>query len=301
MQNSQARKYLNPETVALVKDFRLLARLIIDGFFLGHHRGPRHAFSLEYSKHRDYYPGDPLKLVDWKLFGKTDRFFVKQYEEETNLQAWLVMDISKSMSYTGEKTTVSKLEYSKFLAAAIAYLLLEQRDLVGMLQFDDRLRKIIRPRSSNSQLTVLLQELKNMQEGGESRFEDAARLAGTHIKKRGLIVLFSDLLVKPEQVETTLKYFLHSGNELIVFHILAYEEIAFPFRRFSQFEDMETRQKVLIQPEYLKKEYARKMEEHLQSLRKVCDKLKVHYLQLETSTPFDEALSKFMQTRARMN
>lgn len=285
----------------MVKDFKLIARLIIDGFFLGHHSGPRHAFSLEYSKHRDYYPGDPLKLVDWKLYGKTDRFFVKQYEEETNLQAWMVMDISKSMAYRGHRTAVSKLDYARFLAGAMTYLLLEQRDLVGMIQFDTKLRKIITPKSSKSQMNILLQELNKLEEGGESRFEESARLAGSHIKKRGLIVLFSDLLARPELVEKTLKYFLHKGNELIVFHILTYEEIAFPFRQLSQFEDMETKRRVLIQPEFLKKEYSRKMEEYLQTIKRSAEKLKVHYVLLETSTPFDQGLMEFLRTRSRMN
>lgn len=284
----------------MLADYRLLSRLIVDGFFLGHHRGPRSAFSLEYSKHRDYYPGDPLKLVDWKLFGKTDRYFVRQYEEETNLQAWLVMDVSRSMAYRGEKAAVSKLQYASYAAAALAYLLLDQRDLVGMIQFDDRPRKVILPSSRRGQLNLILRELQGMREGAVSRFEDAARFAAGRIKKRGLVILFSDLLARPEEIEKTLKLFICRGSDLLLFHVLTHEELRFPFRKFGFFQDLETRERILLHPEYLHDEYTEHMEEYLEKVRRICGKLKVSYQQLETSAPFDRALAAFLKLRARI-
>ncbi len=300
-QTEQGRKFLDPKTVALLSDYRMLARLIVDGFFLGHHRGPRNAFSLEYNKHRDYYPGDPLKLVDWKLYGKTDRYFVRQYQEETNLQAWIVMDVSKSMGYAGTKTHVTKLRYASYLAAALSYLLFDQRDLVGMIQFDDKLRKVIHPASTRNQLNLILRELQGIQEGEASNFEDSAKFAASRIKKRGMILLFSDLLTKPEKIEKTLKMFLHKGNELMVFHILAPEELTFPFRKFGFFQDLETREKVLLHPEHLQHEYQLQMKHYLEKVKQTCGKMKVSYQMLETTTPYDRALSTFLELRAKMN
>lgn len=296
----QTKNLLDPKSIALLANYRLIARLIIDGFFLGHHRGARHAFSLEYSKHREYYPGDSLKLVDWKLYGRTDRFFVKQFEEETNLEAWLVLDISKSMSYRGKETKVTKLEYASCLAAAFAYLLNDQRDLTGLILFDDRLRKIILPRSSRQQLTYILAELQKLKEGAQSSFDQAARLAASRIKKRGLIILFSDLLAKPDQIEKTLKHFLHKGNELVVFHTLSFEELKFPFKDFSVFEDLETKERILLAPQFLKDEYVGQMRQYLAQIKKIADKLKVTYQLLETTMPFDQALATFLRSREKM-
>lgn len=299
-QTEPLKNFLDPKTVSKITDFRLLVRLIVDGFFMGAHRGPKQAFSLEYSKHRDYYPGDPLKRVDWRLFGKTDRHFVKQYEEETNLEAWLVVDISKSMSYQGSRAALSKLRYAACLAGAIAHWLLGQKDLVGLILFDSRVRKIIPPSSTNRQLAILLKELCNLKEGEESQFEHATRHAASRIKRRGLIMLFSDLLTDPDQIEKTLRYFLHRGNELIVFHTLAHEELEFPFKRFGFFEDMETKQKILLQPEYLREEYCKQMKECLERIKKTCMRMKVHYEQIETTTPFDKALMRIVETRKRL-
>ncbi len=300
-QTEQSRKFLDPRTISMLSDFRLLSRLIVDGFFLGHHRGPRNAFSLEYNKHRDYYPGDPLKLVDWKLYGKTDRYFVRQYEEETNLQAWLVMDISKSMAYQGEKGAVSKMQYASYLAAALAYLLLDQRDLVGLIQFDDKPRKVILPSSRKNQLNLILKELQGMQEGAVSQFEEAARFAASRIKKRGMVILFSDLLARPEQIEKTLKLFVCQGNDLLLFHVLTHEELRFPFRKFGFFQDLETRERVLLHPEYLHDEYTGHIKEYLEKVKQICSKLKVSYQMLETTAPYDKALAAFLKLRSRLN
>ena len=296
----QKKKFLDPKTFALISNYRLIARLIVDGFFMGLHAGPRHAFSLEYSRHRDYYPGDPLKLIDWKLYGKTDRFFVKQFEEETTLQAWLVLDSSKSMSYTGKQTPVSKLKYASYLAAAFSHMLLKQRDATGLMTFDNRLRKLILPSSSGKQLDIILKELQHLEAGGSSHFEQAASLAANRIKRRGLIVLFSDFLEAPEKIEKTLKQFLARGNELIVFHILTFEELNFSFRRFSFFEDMETHQRILLNPRHFKGEYVEKMAQYLNTIRKICGRLKVSYQLLDTMTPLDQALRMFLKSRERV-
>ncbi len=296
----QVQKFLDPKTVSLISNYRLLARLIIDGFFIGHHRGPRHAFSLEYSKHREYNPGDSLKLVDWKLYGKSDRFFVKQFEEETNLEGWLLMDVSRSMSYQGSRAAVTKLQYASYLAAALAYLLLQQKDLVGLVLFDEKLRRVVPPSSASKQLNLILCELKNAKPGGVSQFEDAARLVASRVRKRGLMILFSDLLSAPHQIEKTFKQFLHKCNELMVFHILAPEEIYFPFKRFGYFEDMETKKRILLQPASFREEYCKQVKDYLETIKKICFKLRVSYQMLETTVPYDRAIQTFLETRSRM-
>ncbi len=297
----ESKKFLDPKVISAISDYKLLARLIIDGFFMGFHKGPRHTVSLDYSKHRDYYPGDPLKLVDWKLFGKTDRYFVKQFEEETNLQAWIVIDISKSMSYSGDKIAMSKREYASYIAAALSYMLLKQRDMVGVILFDGKIRKIINPSSSHQQLGRLLKEFKHLKEGGKSHFNDSAKLVANRIKKRSLIILFSDLLANPEHIEQTLKHFMHKKNELIVFQVLSEEELKFPFEKFGFFEDLETKDRILMQPNYFKEEYVEQMKKYLDQIQQICHKLKVTYKMLETTTSFDQALRVFLQTREKMN
>ncbi len=299
--NTNAQSFLDPKAVAFISNYPLVARLMVDGYFMGHHLGSRHAFSLEYSRHREYYPGDPLKLVDWKLFGKTDRFYVKQYEEETNLAAWLLMDISTSMGYQGSRTSMTKLRYATYLAAALSYLLLSQRDLVGMMLFDDRLRKVIKPSASSKQLHILLRELYRVKEGGLSGFGRAGKHAASRIKKRGLVILFSDLLAQPEEIEKTLKSFLYQHNEMIVFHVLSPDEMTFPFKRFGQFEDMETRQRILLQPDLFKDKYRREMNRYLAEIRSLCRKMRVDYQLLHTDTPYDLAIAAFLNTRMKMN
>ena len=299
--SKDAQKFLDPKTISLISNYRLLARLIIDGYFIGHHRGPRHAFSLEYSKHREYYPGDPLKLVDWKLFGKTDRYYVKQYEEETNLAAWICLDISKSMGYQGTRGDISKLQYACYLSAALTYLLLGQKDLVGLITFDDKLRKIVPPSSANRQLNIILRELYHVKEGGVSQFEESAKLAAGRVKKRGLVVLISDLLASPEHIEKTLKTYLCKGNDLVVFHVLSHDELEFPFKRFGYFEDLETREKLLIEPAFLKEEYKKQMAQYLMEVKKTCLKLRVSYQMVKTTTPFDRAIATFLQARLKLS
>jgi hypothetical protein len=294
------KNFFNPQTFMAIKDLNILAKLVVDGFLQGTHKGPKQAFSHEYSKHREYYPGDPLKSVDWKLYGKTDKYFVKQYEEETNLVSWLVMDTSKSMLYQGSKTKISKLQYATYLAAAISYLLFLQKDAVGMIQFDDQVRKVIPTRSSRNHLNVLLRELSQIKEGATTNFESAAKQVAARIKKRGLVILFTDLLIRPEKIESTLKHFLHPGSELIIFHILSFEELEFPFKKFSHFEDMETLSRVLLNPEYIKDEYVNQMKVYLETVKSECQKLKVSYQLLKTTTPFDQALMAFLQARSKM-
>lgn len=297
--NSDSKSILNPQTVATIKDFRLAARLMIDGFLLGIHRGPKQAFSLEYSKHREYHPTDPLKVVDWKLHARTDRLYVKLFEEETNLQSWIFMDVSKSMTYQGTNSGLSKLDYSCRLAAALTYLLINQRDLVGLLCFDEVLKTAIPPRSSSVQLTRILKELSSPAVGGTSSFEHAARLLASRVRRKSLLILFSDLLTSPQQMEKTLKLFLNQRSELIIFHILADEELKFPFDHFSFFEDLETKQKILIEPKFLKDEYQKSMNTYLAQIREICGKGKVSYQFLTTSTPFDQGLAAFLAARER--
>lgn len=294
------RKFLDPKNAALVRQYDLLARLIVDGYLAGHHRGPRNAFSLEYDKHRDYYPGDAPKSVDWKLYGKTDKLYVKQYEEETNLEAWIVIDISQSMLYSGKIGSITKQQYAFSLAAAFTYALLGQQDHVGLMLFDSRLRTVIAPSASRKQLIHLVQAFHDVPAGRPSDFAAAARLAAGRIHKRALVFLFTDLLTKPEIAEKTLKLFLRRGNDLMLFQILTEEEIRFPFKRFGFFEDMETKNRVLLQPELYHDEYVRKMKQYLESIRAVTQKLKIGYEMMSTITPYDQALKRFFERREKM-
>jgi hypothetical protein len=292
--------FLDPKAISVISDYKLLARYIVDGYFSGHHRGPRHAISLDFNKHRDYYPGDPLKMIDWKLYSRTDRFFVKQFEEETNLEMWILIDTSHSMDFTSKSSPLSKLKYATCVAAALAYLAYCQKDSFGLIFFDDRPRKIIPPRSSRQHLDIVLKELQNVRAGNRSDFEQSAKQVAARIKKRGLVLLFTDFLTDPDIVERTLRYFLKQRSELAVFHILTFEELHFPFQRFSFFQDMETKDRVLLQPKLFQKEYVNQIHAYLKTMKRVCGNLKVVYQVQKTSTSFEHALRSFLECRNRI-
>ena len=237
MTDSIQKSYLKPEILSRINNLELRAKLVVEGFITGLHKSPFHGFSVEFAQHRPYGIGDNLRYVDWKVYGRTDRYYIKQFEEETNLKAYILLDTSRSMKFAHHGP--GKLQYGKLLAAALAYLMIYQRDAVGLTLFSDKIRRILPPRSATSYIQPLLQELDRIHPAGETNISAILHILAERLKRRGLIILISDLLDDPESVMSGLRHFRHGHHEVLVFHLLDPGEIEFDFRGDVEFEDLE--------------------------------------------------------------
>jgi uncharacterized protein (DUF58 family) len=294
-----ALQYLDPKVVSKLHGLDLIARLVVEGFITGLHKSPYHGFSVEFAEHRQYMPGDNLKHVDWKLYGKSDRFYVKVFEEETNLRSHILLDASASMAYASAGR-ITKFQYASFLAAALTFMMLKQQDAVGLLTFRDRVVKLIPPRSAGSHLRLLLRELERTEPASATAMSGALEELAERIKRRGLILLFSDLMDDPRMVMRSLKHFRHRQHEMVVFHILDPYEIEFPFRRESGFVDMETGQELLTQPWEIADQYRERFESWSKAYERVCLENRIEYVRLSTETPYDVALLRYLEKRKRL-
>ncbi|MCI0495735.1 DUF58 domain-containing protein [candidate division KSB1 bacterium] len=292
------RKYLKPEVVSKLKNMNLRARLVVEGFITGLHRSPYHGFSVEFSEYRQYMPGDEIRHIDWKAYGKTDRFYIKQFEEETNLKCYLLLDASGSMGYSSHQ--INKLEYASYLAAALAYLMIEQRDAVGLITFDQKIRKYLPPRSIKSYLPQILRELDQVTCSEVTDVANTFHEMAERIHRRGLIVIFSDLYDDPEKVMSGLKHFRHNKHEVIVFHILDPMEINFDFKRNTLFKDLETSDELLTQPWHIQAEYQNKVKQFIENYKRQCRLNRIDYVLLNSSWDYDIALMEYLNKRKRI-
>jgi len=293
------KKYLQPETLSKISNLELRAKLVVEGFMTGLHKSPFHGFSVEFSQHRPYNPGDSLRYIDWKVLGRTDRYYIKQYEEETNLKAYILLDISNSMTYASQK--ISKLNYGKYLAAALAHLMIMQRDAVGLGLFDTDLQKFLPPRSATAYLQPLLSELDNARTGSDTKISPVLHVLAERIKRRGLIILISDLLDDPENVLSGLRHFRHNKHEVLLFHILDPQEISFDFKGDVLFEDLESRERLRTFPWYIKKEYQSQVQRFIQYYRSNCRENLIDYQLCQTSYTLDLALMEFLIKRNKLH
>lgn len=291
-------RYLKPETVSKLSNLSLVARLVVEGFITGLHKSPYHGFSVEFAEHRQYMPGDDIRHVDWKVYAKTDRHYVKQFEEETNLKAYLLVDSSASMGYGSGQ--INKIEYATYLSAGLAYLMLKQRDSVGLVTFDEKLRKYLPPRSVNSYLSVLLQELDKTKPRAKTNVSRTFHQLAERIQRRGLVIILSDLFDDPVKVMAGLKHFRHKKHEVIVFHILDPMERSFEFRQDAVYVDMETGDKLSTQPWHIRNDYVRLMTKFIDTYKKQCRENNIDYVLMDTSQPFDKALLQFLLKRKRI-
>ena len=292
------RKYLDPAVISRLKGMDIKARLVVEGFVSGLHRGPYKGFSVEFAEHRQYMPGDPIRYIDWKVFGKTDRFYIKEYEEETNLRAYVILDASGSMGYSSARIT--KLEYACYLAASLTYLMLKQQDSVGLLTFDTKPRRYIPPRSVRHHLHVILKELSNLTASQETDLGLCLRELAQRVKRRGLIILISDLLDDEDRVVRGLKLFRHRKHEVIVFHVLDPYEINFPFEHEVILRDLETGEEVPAVPWEIGREYRKRVSDWIDRYRTVLRQSNIDYVPLSTSTSFDVALFSYLEKRQRL-
>ena len=297
---SDGQHYLDPAIVARLAHLDVRARLVVEGFIAGMHRSPFHGFSVEFAQHRPYMPGDPLKNLDWKVLAKSDRYLVKQYTEETNLRAHLLLDLSGSMGFRSARASLSKLEYARSLAAALAYLMLGQQDAVGVLTFADAPLSYVPARSVRSHLDVLLKTLARGEPQGRTKLGPALHALAERIKRRGLVVLLSDLMDRPDEVLSGLQHFRHRGHEVIVFHVLDPDEIEFPYHDTATFVDMESGERLTTEPWEIARAYREQVGAWRARYSRACREQLVDYVPLDTRTPFDGALLAYLEKRARL-
>ncbi len=289
---------LTPDIISKLDNLALKARMIVEGFIVGLHKSPFHGFSVEFSEHRAYGYGDEIKHIDWKLFGKTDRFYIKQFEEETNLRSYLLLDQSKSMDYSS--SNLSKLDYAQLLSASLAYLMIKQQDAVSLTLFDDKIIDYIPPRSKTSHLKFLLSQMNKIKSGKDTNISPVLHHTAEMIKQKGLIILISDLFDNPEEIIEGLKHFRYKGHEVIVFHVLDKQELNLDFNQNTRFKDSETGEEIITQPWHIKQDYQKSIHKFSEYFK---HQLRIHhidYVVLKTNENLDIALSEYLIKRNRI-
>lgn len=293
-----AARFLDPAIVARLGTIDLKARTIVEGFLTGLHRSPYKGFSVEFAEYRQYLPGDDLATLDWKVYARSDRHFVKKYEEETNLTCHLLLDVSASMGYASG--SVTKLQYGSYLAGALAYLMHRQRDAFGLMAFDDKIASLVPANARTGHLRAVLLALERLTLGAHTNVAKPLHDLAAAVRKRGLVVLVSDLLDDPQQVLDGLKHFRYRGTDVVVFHVLDPYELKFPFERAARFRDMETADEVMAVPATVRRDYIERMQGMIAHYRRELGLAGIDYCLLDTSQPLEHGLMAYLMTRRRV-
>ena len=315
LKKDAVHKYLDPVVVSRLRNMELKARAIVEGYISGLHRSPYHGFSVEFAEYRQYMQGDNIKNIDWKVYGKTDRSYVKLFEEETNLVGTILLDKSGSMGFptdedireranlvgaAADAPRVNKLVYGGMLAASLAYMMIRQQDAVGLCLFDDAIRTLIPHRSVRKQLFHILHKLEAVEPGAKTSISPALHEIAERMKRRGLVILISDLMDDPEKLLMGLKHFRHRQHEVIVFHILDPMEVDLRYRDEVEFEDMETGRKLRLEPAFMREQYNEDVAGWISKLERGCKNHHIDYNLIRTDTPFDQALTSYIGKRMRL-
>jgi len=297
-------RLLDADALTRIGRLEMIARGVVEGFVAGRHRSPYRGFSVEFAEHREYVAGDDVRDLDWRVYAKSDRYYIKRYIEETNLRSVILLDASGSMKYTGEQAArrngkrLSKFEYGQYLAASLAHLMIHQQDAVGLVTFDTKVRRYIPSRSRSSHLRVILQELHQTQAGDETVLAPILHDIAERAHRRGLMILISDLFDDPEQVLNALHHFRYRKHEVIVLHVMAEEEATFPFDRWSLFRDLELAdRKVELDPRSIRAAYLDEIRRFLLQIEAGCGRMNVDYVPLTTRRDFDVALATYLGRR----
>lgn len=295
---ASGKKYLDSKTLDKIKRLDVRARLVVEGFITGQHRSPYNGFAIEFAAHREYAPGDDLRHIDWKVWSKTDRLYIKEYEEETNLKCHLIVDCSKSMRY-GETTGWSKFDYAATAAASLGYMMQQQQDSVGMVLFSDKIEKKLKASSHPSHLKLLLHELEQAEPANTTDVSDPFLALASQIGKRGMIALFSDLFLDPEELGKALSQFRLRRHEVIVFHVMHHDELEFPFQDNTLFQGMEVAAELHTEPRALRKSYLEAVQRYMKRIKRVCAVAGIDHVLLDTSKPLDSVLSSYLNFRTK--
>jgi uncharacterized protein (DUF58 family) len=289
-------QYLKPELAAKITRLDLRAQMVVKGFLQGMHSSPFHGFSVEFSEHRLYTPGDDPKDIDWQAYAKTERYYVKKFEAETNITGYIVMDLSQSMDYT-YRQKLTKFDYCVCLAAALSYLMLMQQDPVGLVTFDKKIRANLQPKSRRSQFAAILSQLTKLKVAGETELKAPLLQLASMLRHRSLIMLMSDLLADVDPTLDAIRVLKHAGHDVIVFHVLDEAEVAFPFQGLVQLEDPETGDSMSVNADDIGNEYRENIQRFRDQLKKGCNESKIDYVPLDTSMPYDKAITEYLLSR----
>jgi len=290
--------YFDPKVLTRVKSLSLRAKFVVDGVMVGIHASQAKGLSSEFEEHRGYAQGDDTRHIDWKAYAKFDRYFIKEYRETTNLRAYLVMDSSSSMNYASDG--VSKFDYGSTLAASLAYLMLKQQDAVGLITFSDKIQRMIPPKAVHDHLFAIVRELEETRPAGHTAAARVLQDLAASLKRRGLVILISDLLERPEEVARGLKQLRSRGSEAIVFHLLDQAEVEFPFTGPSLFQDMEEELRVVADPLAIRSAYLETLRSLMDGYRQTCVSHQIDYAFVNTSTDLDRALLRYLTWRQRV-
>lgn len=291
-------RFLDPQALTQIASLELIARTVVEGFISGLHRSPHLGFSVNFAEYRTYRPGDDIRKVDWKVYGRTDRLFVKEYEGETNTGIHLILDCSRSMDF-GIKG-IRKLEYGQFLAASLGYFAFKQRDAVGFISYDDDIIDYIPARSSIGHLNTVLHAIERARTGARTDFHKTLVKVSERIRRRGIVVVISDLFDEPDRVMSGLRHLAYHGNDVIVFQLLDPTELHFDFSDPAQFVDKETQAEMHVIPDYVRQEYIKVMAAQISNYEKECFKDRMDFALIETSHPLDKALFNYLIRREQL-
>jgi len=296
--SSSSVSYLRPELVKQIDRLDLKAKVIVEGFISGLHRSPYHGFSVEFAEHRKYEYGDDLQNIDWSVYAKTDRLYIKKYKAETNTECHLLLDISESMAFK-YKSDLTKLDYSICIAAALGYLMIRQSDPVGAVTFSDRVRNYVQPKSKKSHFYSFLKALAGIKPGGTTNLMRSLDEASLLIRKRGLVLIFSDFLQDIDQFSSAIHQLSYYGHDVVLFHVLDNAEVGLPYNDLIIFKNPETGEKVTTDAPSIRGDYTKAVKKYIDELRDTCIKFNAEYVFLDTSTSFDKALMSFVMARSR--
>lgn len=289
-------RFLDPQLLASLSNLEIKARTVVEGMIEGQHKSPFKGFNVEFSEYRQYVPGDPLKDIDWKVYGRTDKFYIKEHEQETNLSGYMVLDTSGSMSYKGAGS-MSKLDYAATLAASLSYLMLKQQDSVGLVTFADGLNKIIRPRTGIGHLKAICEELEHIEATDKTDIGESLGVVGQTMKKRGIFVMFSDLMDNAEVIINRLRQLKSRRHEIVLYHVLDRDEISFPFDDMTVFKDLEDKSEITTDAYFLRNEYLKRIRQMINTFRSALRKSGIDYLLADTSMPLEANLRSFFTRR----
>ncbi|HEY8667932.1 MAG TPA: DUF58 domain-containing protein [Tepidisphaeraceae bacterium] len=289
---------LDPAALAKISKMELVSSRLMDGYVQGLHRSPHLGFALDFAQHRQYVPGDDIKRIDWRAYAKADRYYIKQYEVSTDLHAHIVLDASGSMAYQGAADVMSKFRYAQFVAACLSYLVLHQQDSAGLVTFDNKVREMIPARSTPSHLLQIVRTLDNTKAEKESAIAPLLHDIAERIKRRGIVIILSDFFDRPDAIIEALHHLRHKRHEVLMLHIMADDEIRFPFRKWSLFENLEQREhRLRLDPATMRTRYLENVASYMKVLREGVAKLAISHVLLNTSRPFDDALVTYLAGR----
>jgi len=294
----QSMRFIDPTVLMRISNLELVARTVVDGFVSGLHRSPHLGFSVNFAEYRAYRPGDDIRKIDWKVFARLDRLFVKEYEGETNTAINLILDCSRSMAFSNQG--IPKHTYGQFLAASLAYFAFRQRDAVGFVGFDHDVREYVPPRRSMGHLNAVLHAIERTHAEERTSFRKPFESAGERLRRRGIVIVISDLYDDADSVMTGLRNLAYRGNDLIVFHVLDPLELSLDVDRSAQFVDMETREEMHVVPEYLRREYRKIMRHQIALYERECLKDRIDYALMNTAQPMDSALATYLLRREKL-